>query len=230
MIAKRVLTWGPALALLVLIPGLWGVRAAQPKKSPSALEADPTGWVDLLAGGDLHPWQRVSIPPGSKLSSKDPWSLDPRTKILACDGVGLHEMLLYKQEMSDGILHVEWRFHPVEGKKGYNSGVFVRTSEDGKVWHQAQVGAQNIGYLFGDTLVNGQLQRVKIPAIGPQRGREVGEWNTYEVTCKGPDLTLWINGAVTCRWNHCAVPRGHVGLEAEGYRIDFRNVKYKALP
>ena len=42
-------------------------------------------------------------------------------------------------------------------------------------------------------------------------------------------MTLWVNGAVTNRWDDCQVPRGHVGLEAEGLRIEFRNVKLKPI-
>jgi hypothetical protein len=37
-----------------------------------------------------------------------------------------------------------------------------------------------------------------------------------------------VNGAVTGEIV-LAVPRGHFGLEAEGWRIDFRNLKVKAL-
>ena len=42
-------------------------------------------------------------------------------------------------------------------------------------------------------------------------------------------MTLWVNGAVTNQWHDCEVPKGYVGLEAEGYRIEFRNVKVKPL-
>ena len=42
-------------------------------------------------------------------------------------------------------------------------------------------------------------------------------------------MTLWVNGAVANRWDDCQVPRGYVGLEAEGYRIEFRNVKVKPI-
>ena len=42
-------------------------------------------------------------------------------------------------------------------------------------------------------------------------------------------MTLWVNGAVVNRWPDCEVPKGYVGLEAEGYRIEFRNVKVKSL-
>ena len=42
-------------------------------------------------------------------------------------------------------------------------------------------------------------------------------------------MTLWVNGAVTNHWRECEVKKGYVGLEAEGYRIEFRNVKLKPL-
>jgi len=34
---------------------------------------------------------------------------------------------------------------------------------------------------------------------------------------------------VTNQWKACGVPRGHAGLEAEGWRVEFRNVKVKLL-
>jgi hypothetical protein len=216
-------------ALLVLLPG----SAGEPKETKSALETDPAGWIDLLAGRDLKDWKRVPIPPGSKLSAKKPWSLAAQPggggPFLVCDGVGVHEMLLYDREFKDGIFHVEWRFKKLEDKKGYNSGVYVRNSADGKIWHQAQVGSKNVGFLFGDTLVDGKLKRVKVAGKGPQRGKEAGEWNTFEITCKGKTVTLWVNGAVTAQWTACEVPGGYIGLEAEGWYIEFRNLKFKEM-
>ena len=61
------------------------------------------------------------------------------------------------------------------------------------------------------------------------RVKPAGEWNTFEITCRGKDMTLWVNGAVTNQWHDCEVKRGYVGLEAEGWRIEFRNVKVKPL-
>jgi hypothetical protein len=202
--------------------------AAEPAESRSALETSPEGWSDLLPGKDLKGWTRVPIPPGGKLSQRNPWSVDEKEKLLLCDGAGIHEMLLYDKEFGDGIFHVEWRFRKVPDKKGYNSGVYVRTSADGKIWHQAQVGDRNIGYLFGQTQVGDKMQRMRADNKVAQRGKEAGEWNTYEITCAGKDVTLWINGAVTAEWKDCQVPKGHIGLEAEGWFIEFRNIKYRA--
>ena len=70
---------------------------------------------------------------------------------LVCQGDGGHEWLRWDQELGDFIYHVEWRFTPVPGKKGYNSGVYARNSADGRIYHQAQTGDGSGGYLFGNT-------------------------------------------------------------------------------
>lgn len=215
------------VGLLMSSLSLLAASADEIKETKSALESSPSGWVDLLADG-IKNWKRVSIPPGSKLNSKDCWAFDDKTGTLVCDGIGVHEMLLYDKELTDGIFHVEWRFKKLPGKAGYNSGVYARNSADGKIWHQAQVGNQNVGRIFGDTLVDGKPQRTNIKAVGEQRGKSAGEWNVYEFSFDGPRLTLWINGAVTAEWNECAVRQGYIGLEAEGYLIEFKNAKFKA--
>lgn len=223
---KAALLLGLASACFAhLLPSI----AAEPVESKSALESDATGWVELLTDKDLKNWKRVPIPPGGKLSERNPWSVDEKNKLLICDAEKIHEMLLYDKELADGIFHVEWKFKKVEGKKGYNSGVYVRNSADGKIWHQAQVGSLNVGYIFGDTPVDGKPKRVRIDNKVPQRGKEAGEWNTYEITCKGKNVTLWVNGAVTAEWKECEVPRGYIGLEAEFWYIEFKNLKYKEL-
>jgi hypothetical protein len=223
----RVMRWAIVLGGSILVASASVSAGGDVKETKSALETDPTGWIDLLVGTDLKHWKRVPIPPGSKLSAKNPWKL-ARTPDLTCEAVGIHEMLLFDKEFGDGIFHVEWRFQPVEGKKGYNSGVYVRNSADGAIWHQAQVGNKNVGYLFGQTLDrDGKKAGFNSKAIGAQRGKEAGEWNTYEITCKGKTVTLWVNGAVTTEWTACEVPRGYVGLEAEGWVIEFKNVKFK---
>src|SRR5262249_40771523 len=104
----------PGMLFLTLA---WSAPAAEPAEGKSALESDPSGWVDLLPGDGLKGWKRVPIPPGSKLNAKNPWAVDPKAKLLICDGVGIHEMLLYDKELADGIFHVEWRVKQRWGKK-----------------------------------------------------------------------------------------------------------------
>jgi hypothetical protein len=220
------------ILLAVLLASSAPLALSDEGETPSALERYPSGWTDLLgqAGPRLEGWTRGPIPPGGKLNPRSQWSLDPATGYLVCEGNGGHEWLRWDKELGDGIFHVEWRFTPVAGSPRYNSGIFVRNSADARIWHQAQTGSGSGGYLFGDTEVNGKLQRINLSK--QQKGSRVkpkGEWNTFEITCKGKDVTLWVNGAVTSVWHECQIPRGYVGLEAEGYHIEFRQVKLKPL-
>ncbi len=202
--------------------------------TPSALEVDPEGWIDPLAdaGSELKGWTRVAIPPDGKLAEKSPWSLDSGSGELICAGDEAgHEWLRWDRELGDLIFHIEWRFEPIEGENPrYNSGVYARNSEDGKIWHQAQVGSGRGGFLFGDSPVDGEVRRVNLSKQAEDgRVRPAGEWNTYEITCKGSEMTLWTNGANTCTWANCQMPEGYIGVEAEGYRIIFRNLRVKPL-
>jgi hypothetical protein len=213
------------IALAVLAAGL--AHGAAQEASKSALESDPAGWKEIMPGPNLAGWTRLPIPPTGQLGRQQ-WHLDAEAKTLVCDGDGGHDWLRYDRELGDGIFHVEWRFTPVEGKRGYNSGVFARNSADGAIWHQAQVGSSSGSYLFGETLVNGQKQRFNLSnMLKERRVKPAGEWNTYEITCKGPRLSVWVNGAAVSELPNCEVLRGYVGLEGEGYRIEFRNVKLK---
>lgn len=217
------------LAFLALIP-----VAASPAADPSkgAYESDPKGWTDLIARGgkELDNWTRGPIPPTGRLNPGNQWSVQETTNYLICEGDKGHEWLRYDKEVGDFVLHVEFRYTPVTtGRKGYNSGVYARNSKDASVWHQAQIGGGSGGFLFGESPKDGKLTRFDLSKEAADRVKPAGEWNALEITCKGMDMTLWVNGGVTCAWHDCEVPRGYVGLEAEGYRIEFRNVKVKAM-
>jgi hypothetical protein len=224
----------------VLFVGLLALAAGQSSSQsatsvPSALVSDPQGWVDLLADTSLKDWTRVPLGavgqlPAGRATDPSPWKMGPDAGVLVCDGDKAgHEMLRYATEMGDFVLHAEWRFTKLEGDRPYNSGVFVRTSSDGATWLQAQTGPGG-GYLFGSMPVDGKPGRVNLrDKMIENRVAPAGEWNTYEIRAVGKTVALWVNGAVVNDFASCDVPRGYVGLEAEGYRIEFRNLKVKRL-
>jgi hypothetical protein len=217
---------------LVIIVMLASSRTTNADETPSALERDPGGWTDLLAkaGPKLEGWTRGPLPARGKLNPQSQWSLDSSTGYLVCAGDGGHEWLRWDKELEDCIYHVEWRFTVVPGKKNYNSGIYARNSADATVWHQAQTGDGSGGYLFGSTTAGGSTKRLNLSKQqSSSRVKPAGEWNVFEITCRGKEMTLWVNGEITNRWLECEVPKGYVGLEAEGYRIEFRNVKVKPL-
>jgi hypothetical protein len=222
------------MKMLALLLGLFAAwQAPTPTSTPATLTSDPKGWVDLLADKSLNQWTRVSLTPVGQLPAGDvlgpsPWKLAPSNDLLVCEGDKAgHEMFRFAQEVGDFVLHVEWRYAGPPSDKPYNSGVFARASADGAIWHQAQTGAAG-GYLFAATLVDGKPGRVNLrDKMAENRVKPAGEWNVYEIRASGRTLSLWVNGAVVSEFTNCEVPRGYVGLEAEGYRMEFRNLKLK---
>jgi hypothetical protein len=142
-------------------------------------------------------------------------------------------MLLHESPLRDGTFHVRWRFRKVSGKDDYNSGIYVRTALDGKVWHQAQVAHQDkpprYGDLFGETLVDGQPKKFLVEGTGARLVNPPGEWNTYDITQKGATLTVTVNGKHATTWKDCQVKTGHIGLQAEYFFIEFKDLKWRPL-
>ena len=160
----------PAIVLVsILMPGFASPTA---EDTPSALATAPEGWTDLLAeaGPSLKGWTRQAIPAAKPLKSEivSQWSLDPKTGILVCQGDGGHEWLRWDKEVTDAIFHVEWRYTRIEGKKGYNSGIYTRNSADAATWHQAQTGDGSGGLPLRLVPRRGQTQGLP-PRQGPPR-------------------------------------------------------------
>jgi len=220
-----------ALGATLLILSLFQSRPVFGAETKSALESDPKGWTDIMPPADLKGWYRVPVPPTGKLG-RDQWHVDTTNNLLICDGDGGHDMLLQEKEYTNHVFHFECRYVKVEGKKGYNSGAYVRNSKDGAIWHQAQFGDAKDGYLFGQTQgPDGKKKSFNLNRqVTDKRVKPAGEWNTIEVTANGKTLTMWVNGAVTCEFKDCGLEKGRLGVEGEGYRIEFRNLKVKELP
>ena len=62
------------------------------------------------------------------------------------------------------------------------------------------------------------------------RIKAAGEWNHYEIRVQGDKITLSVNGAVVNEIPGIGLRKGHIGLEAEGHEITFRNIKLTVLP
>jgi hypothetical protein len=197
---------------------------------PSAIEADPTGWKDIMPAPSFEGWTRLPFMSTAPMDAVSQWKVDTSNHVLLCEGNRGHEWLRYDKELANAIFHAEFRFTKIEGGKGYNSGVMLRNSADGAVYFQAQAGEEGTGWLFGSMPVNGQPQRFNLRTeMKENRVKPAGEWNVFEVRADGPKMSVWVNGGVTTEKADITVLKGYAGLEAEGYRIEFRNIKLKEL-
>jgi hypothetical protein len=173
-------------------------------------------------------WTRIAIPPTHPVSASTQWHIDAAKRQILCDGNAGHEWLRFNKELGNFSFHVKWRFTPVAGPPKYNSGVFFRNSEDGTIWYQAQTSLAG-GYIFGMTPVDGKLTRFSEQKnMTENRVKPAGAWNAYDIRCVGDTCTLAVNGAVV-NTIHNVVAKGYIGLEAEGYRIEFKDFKIKEL-
>ena len=183
-------------------------------------------WVDITPGPALKNWTRIPIPPIDGVKPYNQWSV--RHGELVCDGKGQHEWLRYDKLLADFVLEVQWKARARNGK--YNSGIGVRMSRYGEIWHQAQTSPKG-GYWFGVTLIDGFLQRISLrKQMTENRNKPAGRWNDFEIRCQGGTLTLRVNGAVVNTWHDNLIRKGYIGLEGEEYEIHFRNLKLKILP
>lgn len=210
----------------LLIAGLALAPASAQSASKSLLEREPAGWIDIMPGAGLQGWTRLPIAP-DPLAAESQWKIV--NGLLVCEGDKGHDWIRYDREFSDFVFHVEFRYVPLPGNPRYNSGIFFRNAADYSSWFQVQIGSSQGGYIFGRTPDN---RRLNLADRTPDQAKikPAGEWNVVEVTARGPFASVWANGAELCEYRYMPVDKGFLGLEGEGFRIEFRNLKVKPLP
>ncbi len=138
------------------------------------------------------------------------------------------------KEYSDYHLHIEWRY-PEEPT---NSGVFLHTSGPDKIWpnhYQGQLKYENAGDFIvqgeGISAMVGDSACVSTPEVkpliaklNPTNEKPAGQWNSYDITCKGTTIELRVNGLLQNTATNCSLTKGGIGLQAEGSKIQFRDL------
>ncbi len=139
-----------------------------------------------------------------------------------------------KAEYENYRLHVEWRYPETPT----NSGVFLHTIGPDKIWpahYQCQ-----LKHLFaGDFIVHGVGVSAEIrdtayistpevkpiaPKAQPSSEKKAGEWNSFDIVCKGNTIEVKVNGVLQNTATNCSLTKGGIGFQAEGSKIQFRNI------
>jgi hypothetical protein len=74
-----------------------------------------------------------------------------------------------------------------------------------------------------------QNNRKRSPRLADPSEKPHGEWNTYEITCKGDTIEVFVNGVRQNFVNKLPVTAGTIALQVEGAPIYFRNVWLQPL-
>jgi hypothetical protein len=197
---------------------------------------EPSGkQVKLFNGKDLSGWEFFLVDENAKM--EDVWSV--KDGLLVCKGEP-GGYLCTKKEFENFKLVVEWRWPEKPG----NSGVLMRITGKPMMLPncvEAQLKSGDAGAIYGfqGFEVDGDEARsFKKPEVlgglsGVKKieGNESapGEWNKYEITLDGGDLTLIVNGKKVNEATGCDVRPGKVGLQSEGGIIEFRTVTLTPL-
>lgn len=200
--------------------------------------AQPERDVPLFDGKTLTGWKAVVKPDkdGKLADPKDTWSV--KDGVIVCTGKP-NGYLATDKEYADYTLKVKWRY-PADAKAG-NSGVLVHVQKEDVVWPisiEAQLRAGRAGDIWLQT-----AKEVKLD-IDPSRRDDMdktmrhywrtpkddavekafGEWNEYEIVCKGGDVTLSVNGRKVNDGKNGNLKSGRIALQSEGTEIHFKDI------
>jgi hypothetical protein len=181
-------------------------------QAPNASGQGGGGWVTLFDGKTLDHWNRLG---------EANWTIvdgvvQADTKV----GEGA-AYLVSKQAYTDFQLKVEFWVDAVA-----NSGIFIRCSDPHKI--SATTGYEvNIFDTRPDpTYGTGAIVDVAKVDPMPKAG---GRWNTYEITAKGPQLTVVLNGTTTVDTQDSTCASGPIALQYGAGVVKFRKVEIKPL-
>jgi hypothetical protein len=205
--------------------------------------ADETGFVSMFNGKDLSEWE----------SSGAVWWT-------AADGVltgestaanplaSNHHLIWKGGTPGDFELRADFRL-----SKSANSGIQLRTEAvaNRDTGYQADMngGGNFVGFLYHPKmhLVGGRGESVTLAADGKKEARrfadsaelqkvyKIEEWNSYRIICRGPEITLYVNGVLMCQFadHRPDTPRkGAITLQIHKgapMKIDYRNIRIKEL-
>lgn len=226
-----------AIPLLVTILGILlgcsGEVETTPPPPPEPAQEAPQE-VDLFNGTSLDGWAAFLVEPDVPM--EDVWSV--QDGLLVCKGEPMGYLHTTDDYMSYKLI-VEWRWAP--GTEPGNSGVLLRINGEPQALPraiEAQLKSGDAGNLYGfhGMKLDGDPERTTKQSNGERVGdlvaitkidgneNEPGQWNTYEITLDGSDLTVVVNGKELNKAWDCEMTRGPIGLQSEGGEIHFRKV------
>lgn len=131
-------------------------------------------------------------------------------------------VLVSKRSFKDFDLYVEfWADHDT------NSGIYIRAPNPNvvntstgayevQIWDKSPNPAYSTGSL------------VNVASVQPIY-KAGGRWNTYEITARGPEITVKLNGVVTVSARDSKSLEGRIGVQYNGGPIKVRKLVVKEL-
>lgn len=179
----------------------------------SAAARGDDGFMPLFDGKSLAGWKTVNT----------------RGNFVVRDGVLVMDRgagwLATEKTFSDFVLRLRYRFVT----PGADSGVFIRSSLEGKNWTSRGYQVQNmdnetLGMIVGmGVKVRGHHDKAALRAVK----KPAGEWMDLEITATGSRGEVKLNGRTVATSDDLQLKDGHIGLQAEGGILEFQSIEIK---
>jgi Domain of Unknown Function (DUF1080) len=170
------------------------------------------GWITLFDGTNLDNWNRLG---------EANWRLADGV-VQADQKVGEGSaFLVSKKSYTDFQLRIEFWVDTAA-----NSGVFIRCSDPDKISSTTAYEVNIFDTRPDPTYGTGAIVNVAKVDPMPKAG---GQWNTFEITAKGPQLTVVLNGTQTVDTQDSKFASGPIALQYGAGIVKFRKVEIKPL-
>jgi hypothetical protein len=207
-----------ATCLIVLAGWFGAARAEEP--------------IALFNGRDLSGWTYHLNKPNVPM--KDVWSV--HDGVLVCKGEPVGYLRTKKNDFANYVLTLQWRWP----EKGGNNGVLVHVTEPGVlgVWPRSlevQLGSGDAGdfWVIGTTIDVENIEKRREGRrhfnLTDDSEKPLGEWNEMEITCRGDEVIVKVNGELVNHATKVSQTRGAIALQSEGTPIEFRKIELRQL-
>jgi hypothetical protein len=170
------------------------------------------GWVTLFDGKNLGDWNKVG---------ETNWRVEDGAIVADKRTSKGPAYLLSKNKYKDFQLYVEFW-----ASDDANSGIFMRCSDPEKVGDRTCYEANIFDTRKDPTYGTGGIVHYVEVNPMPKAG---GKWNTYEITAKGRQITVMLNGKKTAELHNGLFAEGPFALQHGAGTIKFRKVAIKPL-
>jgi hypothetical protein len=181
--------------------------SAPPAPRPLSDEELKDGWISLFDGETLYGWT-----PNSDAN----WQVKDKTIVVDSGSPGL---LCTTSQFGDYVLKTEFR-----AARGTNSGIFLHTpfkaTDPAKDCYELNIAPPDNPFPTASI-----VKRAKA-----EGNFESDDWQMFEATLDGPKITIAINGKTVLEHvDPTPLKRGHIGLQLNQGKVEFRNIKLKPL-
>jgi hypothetical protein len=198
--------------VFALATGVVAVAVAAVVAVPLASGQTGPGWVSLFDGKSIDDWNRVG---------ETNWRIEDGAIVADKRTSKDTAHLVTKNSYKDFMIYAEFW-----ASDDANSGIFIRCADPksigAKTCYEVNIFDQRKDPTYGTGSIVYFAEVSPMPKAG-------GKWNTFEITAKGRQITVMLNGAKTVDLHNGMFEQGPFTLQHGEGVIKFRKVAVKPL-